>query len=32
MSKEASKYVSGETQADDESSVMIMHTGLGGQR
>ena len=32
MSKEADKYVSGETGADRESSVMVMHTGVAGQR
>jgi hypothetical protein len=32
MSKEADKYVSGQTGAERESSVMVMHTGVGGQR
>ena len=32
MSKEADRYVSGETDAERESSVMVMHTGVGGQR
>lgn len=32
MSKEADKYVSGETGFERESSVMVMHTGAGGQR
>jgi len=32
MSKEADKYVSGETGAQAGSSIMVMHTGVGGQR
>ncbi len=32
MSREADKYVSGDTGAERESSVMVMHTGVGGQR
>ena len=32
MSKEADKYVSGETGAQRHSSVIVMHTGVGGQR
>ena len=32
MSEEADKYISGETGAERESSVMVMHTGVGGQR
>jgi len=32
MSKEADKYVSGGESKDRESSVMVMHTGTGGQR
>ncbi|KUJ09396.1 Arginine biosynthesis bifunctional protein ArgJ beta chain [Mollisia scopiformis] len=33
MSKEAGRYISGETtDAEAESSVMVMHTGMGGQR
>ena len=32
MSKEAGKCVSGETGAERESSMMVMHTGVGGQR
>ena len=32
MSNEADKYVSGERGVDQESSVMVMHTGMAGQR
>lgn len=32
MSKEADKYVSSKTVGERESSVMVMHTGMGGQR
>jgi glutamate N-acetyltransferase / amino-acid N-acetyltransferase len=32
MSKEADKFVSGEPDAERDSSVMVMHTGVGGQR
>ena|ERR1700722_13224995 len=32
MSKEADKYVSGQTGTERASSVMVMHTGVGGQR
>lgn len=32
MSKEADKYISGEASAEQESSVMVMHTGSGSQR
>ena len=32
MSKEADKYVSGGIGAERESSVMVMHTGVDGQR
>jgi glutamate N-acetyltransferase / amino-acid N-acetyltransferase len=31
MSKEAGKYVSGETGPEGESSVMVMHTGMAAQ-
>jgi glutamate N-acetyltransferase/amino-acid N-acetyltransferase len=32
MSKEADRFVSCETGAERESSVMVMHTGISGQR
>lgn len=32
MSKEADKYVSGKTDAERDSSMMVMHTGNAGQR
>lgn len=32
MSKEADKYVSGETGTEQDSSVMVMHTGMANQR
>lgn len=32
MSKEADKYVPGETGTEQDSSVMVMHTGMANQR